>query len=161
MESRDDKYEAWTRKPRRSKEAGRKMDNQRKAAGAPKVPDHVDRKIGNIIDAGLLELNSRLATHKVVANEKALDELTEFSKVVIAELTDMASSWKKEKNNFTTRQAAMAECDKNLENEFDNLFDCLAKSPLTVCETTEWAVTHFEGYVRRAMKKLIRGWTYD
>jgi hypothetical protein len=157
----DNAFGTCTRKPRMTKEASRTMDSKRKDAGAPKIPDHAERKIGNVIDAGLLELNSRLATHGVKANEIALDEIAEFSKIVVAEISDMANSWKKEKSNFTTRQAAMKECDDGLEKEFDNLFDCLAQSPVTVCEKTKWAVNHFEGKVRRDIKKMIRGWTYD
>jgi len=157
----DDASGTWTRNPRRTKEASRTMDSKRKEAGAPKVPDHAERKIGNVIDAGLLEFNSRLATHGVKANEIALDEITEFSKILVAEISDMANAWKKEKNNFTTRQAAMEECDKGLDKEFDNLFECLAEPPVTVCGKTKWAVTHFEGKVRRDIKKMIRGWTYD
>ena len=72
----DDASGTLTRNPRRTKEASRTMDSKRKEAGAPKVPDHAERKIGNVIDAGLLEFNSRLATHGVKANEIALDEIT-------------------------------------------------------------------------------------
>jgi hypothetical protein len=157
----DTTRDPWTRKPRKIKEASRKMENQRKDAGAPNVPDHVDRKIGNIIDAGLLELNSRLAAHNIVSSEKALDEIIVFSKILIEDVADMATAWKKEKNNFTTRQSAIKECDNNLEEEFDNLFECLADDPIKICGTTKWAVNHFEGYVRRKMKRMIRGWTYD
>jgi hypothetical protein len=137
------------------------MEDKRKDAGAPKVPDHVERKIGNVIDVGLLELNTRLGKHSVKANEIALDEITEFSKIIVAEVARMVNAWKKEKNNFTTRQSAMDECDKRLGAEFDNLFECMAEPPVTVCGKTKWAVTHFEGKVRRDIMDMIRGWSYD